>query len=93
MAGARDCIARLIAAAGRELTDKEVSAIFERIHQAALDVRAGRVEGQDVTIGGKAGKSIGAGKQGDLILQEAVQRATADMEAEAASGKGRQNCS
>jgi len=84
MAGARDCIARLTAAAGRNLTDKEVSAIFERIHQAALDVRAGRVQGQDVTIGGRAGKSIGAGKPGDMILQEAVQRAAADMEAEAA---------
>ena len=84
MAGARDCIARLTAAAGRQLTDKEVSAIFERIHQAALDVRAGRVAGADVKIGGKAGKSIGAGPQGDLILQEAVQRASADMEAEAA---------
>lgn len=82
--GYKDCIARLTAAAGRQLTDKEVSAIFERIHQAALDVRAGRVEGSDVKIGGKAGKSIGAGQPGDLILQEAVQRASADMEAEAA---------
>lgn len=36
------CIGRLQQAAGRELTDKEVQRIFERIHRAALDIKAGR---------------------------------------------------
>lgn len=84
MAGARDCIARLTAAAGRQLTDKEVSGIFERIHQAALDVRAERLKGGDIKLEGRLGKGIGAGDEGHLILQEAAQRAAADMEAEAA---------
>jgi len=36
------CTARLIAAAGRALTDDEVRNIYERIHRAALDIKAGR---------------------------------------------------
>jgi hypothetical protein len=36
------CIARLNQAAGRKLSDKEVADIYERIHKAALDMKAGR---------------------------------------------------
>lgn len=39
------CIARLTQAAGRALSDAEVQRIFERIHQAALDIKAGRAAG------------------------------------------------
>ena len=81
----RDCIERLIQAAGRKLTDKEVSSIFEKIHKAALDIKAGRVEGAEVTMTGKLGKEMEtAGANPDLLLQEAAQVAAVKMEHEAA---------
>lgn len=84
MAGYADCIKRLAAAAGRELSDDEVRAVYERVHQAAMDIRAGRVQGGDVGLGAKLKAETGAGKQGDTIIQEAAQRAAAELEAEAA---------
>lgn len=81
----RDCVGRLIAAAGRQLSDQEVSSIFERIHRAALDIRAGRVEGTEVKMTGKLAKEMrGAGAQPDVLLQEAAQHAAAQLEKEAA---------
>lgn len=79
MARYDNCIQRLIEAAGRQLTDREVEAIFERIHKAALDIKAGRVDPADVKLGGKLGKEMAA----DGIIQEAAQRAAADLVKEA----------
>ena len=70
----RDCIARIAQAAGRALTDDEIRGIYERVHQAALDIKAGR----------------GDVKTGDLfpdIVSQAAQKAAADLMAEAAQQK------
>lgn len=89
MAGYKDCIARLIQAAGRPLSDAEVSAIFERIHKAALDIKAGRIEGENVKLGGGKLKAVtadikAAGGEPNILLQEAAQYAAAELEREAA---------
>jgi hypothetical protein len=78
-----DCIALLSKAAGRVLTDDEVKAVFERIHRAALDIRAGRASPADVTAGeGAVGKAVGGA--GDGIIRQAAERAAAELAAEAA---------
>jgi len=77
------CIARLSQAAGRTLSDNEISAIFERLHKATLDVKSGRTPLADVeppSVKGGYRKPATAG----LVMEEAVRRAAADLEAEAA---------
>ena len=62
----RDCVARIAQAAGRTLTDEEIRGIYERVHKAALDIKAGRAEA----------------KTGDLFepfVQQAAQRAAAEL--------------
>ena len=61
-----NCIARLIEAAGRNLTDKEVEGIFARIHKAALDIKAGR--GENI-------RPTGLGQDADDIVSAAARRA------------------
>lgn len=97
MAGYRDCLTALARAAGRELTDEEVRAVFERIHRAALDIKAGRAEPEDVTAA-KAGKAkdvrrdvdaaVGEGTA-DLLVRQAAERAAGELEAEAAKAEQR----
>lgn len=80
------CILRLNEAAGRELTDKEVAAVFERINRAALDIKAGRVDIQDVTVGGdrsRLGKAVGATDENNTLIQRAADIASKELEAEA----------
>lgn len=85
MASYRDCMLKLARAAGRELTDEEIGAIYERVHKAARDVRAGRIEGQDITAGKKITKSLGTPEdETNLLIQEAAQQAAAELEREAA---------
>jgi hypothetical protein len=70
------CIGRLKQAAGRDLTDDEVTAIFERIHKAALDIKAGRASPADVELGKGLEKKLGvAVGSGDELVQEAAERA------------------
>jgi len=85
------CIGRLTQAAGRQLTDDEVTALFERIHRAALDIKAGRAEADEVGLGKKLEKQLGVGRTGDLLVQEAAARAAAEMEQEAALAARRAN--
>lgn len=85
------CIDRLSQAAGRDLTDKEVSAIFERVHKAALDIKAGRAAPGDVELGKKLTKQLGVGQSADTIVQEAAQRAAAELEHEAAQRERQAN--
>lgn len=81
----RDCIAALTRAAGRALSDSEVGAIFERIHKAALDLKAGRIKGEDIELGRKLGKAMPwTGTKGDKIIQQAAQLAAEDLKQEAA---------
>lgn len=78
---AADCIRRLTQAAGRTLTDDEVNAIFTRIHQAARDIKAGRVQ-PGAKVGGKVGQQFGA--LGETSIEAAAREAAARLEAEAA---------
>lgn len=78
---AADCIRRLTAAAGRQLTDDEVTAIFSRIQQAARDIKAGRVQ-PGGSVGGKVGKAFGA--VGETSIEAAAREAAAQLEREAA---------
>lgn len=96
MSGYRDCIARIINAAGRPLSDEEVHAIFERIHRAALDIKAGRVAGEDVKMGRGKLKDVNAdikatGGNPNTLLQEAAQYAATQLEHEAAQAERRAN--
>lgn len=84
MARMDKCVARLNQAAGRDLTDKEVAAVFERIHKAALDIKAGRVDIQDVGVGQKLGKVVGATDENNTLIQRAADKAAEDLKAEAA---------
>lgn len=67
----RDCILRVAQAAGRELSEKEIASIFERVHKAALDIRAGRTD-------------IKTGDMFDDVVRQAAQRAADDLIHEAA---------
>jgi hypothetical protein len=97
VANYRDCLTALARAAGRELTDDEVRAVFERIHKAALDIKAGRAEPEDVGMArrGKAAGlrtdvDAGAGEgAGDDLVRRAAQRAAEQLEAEAAKAEQR----
>jgi hypothetical protein len=92
MAGYADCLRKLAQAAGRTLTDKEIHAIYSRVEQAARDVRAGRVEGSDITAPKRAVKSMGVDQgEANLLVQEAAQRAAADLEREAALAERQAN--
>lgn len=79
-----DCIARLAQAAGRALSDDEVTAIFERIHKAALDLKAGRAQPGDVGLGQKLGQKLGIGTGEDAMIQAVAKRAADQLLHEAA---------
>ncbi|GMV70097.1 MAG: hypothetical protein AMXMBFR76_25360 [Pseudomonadota bacterium] len=67
----RDCILRVAQAAGRELSEKEIASIFERVHKAALDIKAGRTEAR-------------TGDMFDDVVRQAAQRAADELIHEAA---------
>ena len=79
-----DCIRRLAQAAGRALSDDEVEAIYSRIHKAARDIKAERLQGGE-KLGGKVAQKIGA--DADLtedLITAAARRAAEDLQAQAA---------
>lgn len=76
------CIQQVIQAAGRQLSDDEVRNIFERIHRAALDIKAGRASPADVKLTGAVGAKA-AGTGAEAIFQQAAQRAAAELMHEA----------
>lgn len=78
------CIARLAEAAGRQLKDEEIAALFERVHKAALEINAGRVKLEDVGLGKKLGEQIGVGMSKDALIQAAAKRAAQELAADAA---------
>lgn len=82
MANYAGCIARIAQAAGRKLSDDEVSAIFGRVHRAALDIKAGRASPADVTAGKKIDQL--AGMSSDALIRAAAERASAELIHEAA---------
>lgn len=66
-----NCKTRLEAAAGRPLSDDELQAVFERIHQSALALKSGR-----------QGPGTAPGPMADVI-REAAEEASAQLVAEA----------
>jgi len=83
----RNCIEMLTKAAGRQLTDDEVSAIFERINKAALDLKSGRKQMYQVGLGkSKDTEKLRAelGGKGDPAIRQAAQLAADELQAEAA---------
>lgn len=67
----RDCVMKIAQAAGRSLTEEEIRGIYERVHKAALDIKAGRA----------------AAKTGDIFdnfVQQAAKRAADELIHEAA---------
>lgn len=76
-----NCIQSLTRAAGRTLSNEEVSAIFERIHKAALDIKAGRASVADVELKGKIGAKVTP--QAQDIFRQAALRAAQELEHEA----------
>ena len=84
MASAFNCIARLAEAAGRKLSDEEIASIFERVHRAALDIRAGRKEVGDVGLGKDLGDQLGVGQARDDLIQAAAARAARELASDAA---------
>lgn len=81
-----NCIKRLKDIAGRELTDDEVSAIFERIHKAALDIKNGKAVGEN-----QKPLELGQGDQGTLLIQKAAEVAAAQMQHDADEAVRRAN--
>lgn len=96
MADYRGCISAIARAAGRELSDDEVVAIFERVHKAALDIKAGRPEPDDLLVYGKNLDSLrttlkqeGRIFAGDDLIRQAAERAALELMAEAAKAEQR----
>lgn len=84
----RNCIDALAKVAGRALSDDEVSAIFERVHKAALDIKAGRMKPGATDVSGKLAKDIGAPQAETENLVVAAARLAADnLAAEAETAK------
>jgi len=89
----RDCIRGVTAAAGRELSNDEILAIYERVHKAALDIKAGRAEPDDLLL--HQGKPTrlqdlrqtlqerGQLLSGDDIVRQSAERAARELIAEA----------
>jgi hypothetical protein len=84
MARIDGCVRRLEQAAGRALTDKEVDGIFKRIHKAALDIKSGKVDVQDVGVGKALGKVVGATDENNVLIQRAADYAANELKREAA---------
>jgi len=81
------CIRAVTAAAGRDLTEDEIRGIFERVHRAALDIKAGRAAPSDVTLGKDLGAKTGVGTSQDQVIQQAAARAAAELQREAAQAE------
>lgn len=72
----RDCIDAIARAAGRTLSDAEIGAIYERVHKAALDIKAGRTPpSAQMPLPGMFDSLIGAAARlaaDDLMAEAAV---------------------
>jgi len=66
------CLASLTRAAGRDLSDEEIAGIFERIHKAALDIKAGRTPAK---MSGKTQGEFNLGTAGAEDMRGVIERA------------------
>lgn len=80
------CIAGLRKAAGRDLSDAEVSEIFERLHKAARDIKAGRVDVGDIEL---PTKDMEKAVTGNVLFEMAAERASQQLIHEAEITKKR----
>src|SRR5262245_2814798 len=81
--GFANCLASLVRAAGRELSDEEVRSIFERIHRAALDIKAGRTPAE---MSAKTTAELGIqGREGEVqdVITRAAEQAAKELTHEA----------
>lgn len=71
-----NCIASLIEAAGRKLSDDEIAGIFSRVHKASLDIKNGKVPTVDTGMGAPADNivTLAARKAAEDLLREAAVR-------------------
>lgn len=69
------CITSLARAAGRQLSDEEVAAVFERIHKAALDIKAGRTPAE---MSAKTQADLGIAGQQAGEVQGVIERAATE---------------
>ncbi len=83
----RDCVARIAQAAGRTLTDDEVRGIYERVHKAALDIKAGRAEAKTGDIFDNFVQQAAKRAADDLIHEAAVQQKQAQLQVMAISAR------
>lgn len=86
------CFGRLRELAGRPLTDNEINAIFERVHKAALDIKAGRAkEGEPKLRRGLAKAVEVKGTEVTNVLERAAVLAAEELRAEAALAERQAN--
>lgn len=88
MAGYARCIENLARAAGRALTEDEIHAIYERVHKAALDIKAGRIAPGAVGLAGRLGEKLGTPEAlTEELVVAAARKAAADLATEADAAK------
>lgn len=83
----RDCVARIAQAAGRTLSDEEIRGIYERVHKAALDIKAGRAEAKTGDIFDNFVQQAAKRAADDLIHEAAVQQKQAQLQVMAMSAR------
>lgn len=71
-----NCIAALVQAAGRNLSQDEIDGIFSRVHKAALDIKNGKTTNVDTGMGAGADNivTLAAKKAADDLMREAAVR-------------------
>jgi len=82
MADYAQCLASLARAAGRELSNDEMIAIYERIHKAALDIKAGRTPAK---MSAKTTAELGVqGRETEVqsVIERAAEQAASELEHE-----------
>lgn len=83
----RDCVARIAQAAGRTLTDEEVRGIYERVHKAALDIKAGRAEAKTGDLFDSFVSQAAKRAADELIHEAAVKQKQAQLQVMALSAR------
>lgn len=71
------CFAGLRQAAGRDLSDAEISNIFESLHKSARDIKAGRVDVADVELPDP--RAFKKPMEGNLLFEMAAERAAKEL--------------
>lgn len=85
------CLASLTRAAGRQLSDEEMADIFQRIHKAALDIKAGRTPAKmSAKTQGELGIT-GQAEEVQGVIERAAEEAANELVHEAIQAQKRAN--